>query len=61
MKRQISIKINATLIAQDKDKFQKILTVLEELENNGFIENRKIVFEEEDASKVFDILEKLQQ
>lgn len=43
---------NARLLATNEEALKNCLTLLKELEDKGYLENGKIVFEEENATEI---------
>lgn len=55
MEKELSLNVNPALLAKNP----KAIAVLEELEAKGFLKNGKVVYDEEQESEVFDIINKI--
>lgn len=57
MQRNISLSINARLLATSEESLKKVVDLLKELEDKGFIKDGKIVFDSSQdkvISEIFD-------
>lgn len=58
MKKCVSLGLNAEILLSNPSQLGKTLKLIEELENKGFIQNGKIVFEENQEKEVREIFDK---
>ena len=52
MKRQIRLCLDVNILSRDEQALKRLCSLLSELEEKGFLENGKIVFEEKDENEI---------
>lgn len=52
MKRQIRLCLDVNILSRDEQALKRLCSLLTELEEKGFLDNGKIVFEEKDENEI---------
>lgn len=52
MKRQIRLCLDVNILSRDEQALKRLCSLLSELEEKGFLDNGKIVFEEKDENEI---------